>query len=146
MGAGGRLALNVFTYGSLMYPQVWDRVVRGRYRSVSARVSGYRRLAVRDESYPGVVARAGSVVDGRLYFDVSDEDLARLDAFETDEYHRQEVQAQLLEPGGGTVGAQLYVFLRAELLSGQDWDADRFVREQLADFVARHTSRGAATG
>ena len=41
---------NVFTYGSLMYEAVWTRVVRGQYASVRARLAGFRRLAIRDES------------------------------------------------------------------------------------------------
>jgi hypothetical protein len=30
--------LNVFTYGSLMFPEVWNRVVHGRYQLCPARL------------------------------------------------------------------------------------------------------------
>ncbi len=34
---------NVFTYGSLMYPQVWDRVVRGvAHKWAYVMLSGYQ--------------------------------------------------------------------------------------------------------
>jgi gamma-glutamylcyclotransferase (GGCT)/AIG2-like uncharacterized protein YtfP len=131
---------NVFTYGSLMYPQVWDRVVRGRYASAAARLQGYRRLALVSASYPGIVAGDGGSVDGRVYFDVSGDDLARLDAFEADEYRRDTVRVAVQGPGPepAEVDAQAYVFTAREKLADRDWDVERFEREQLPEFVARN--------
>ena len=160
-----RLAVNVFTYGSLMYPQVWDRVVRGRYRSAAATLAGFSRRALIDASYPAAVPDPGGRISGRIYFDVDADDLARLDAFEADEYRRDEVEVEVeaeaeAEAGTGTgVGtpprareatrparAQLYVYLVASRLAPNDWDAARFEREHLADFARRHGAGGGARG
>jgi gamma-glutamylcyclotransferase (GGCT)/AIG2-like uncharacterized protein YtfP len=132
--------MNVFTYGSLMYPQVWDRVVRGRYRGAAALLRGFRRCALRGLAYPGAVPDPGAQVVGRVYFDVDPDDLARLDAFEASEYRREAVIVSLPDaPAAACVPAQLYVYLDSSRLEAQDWDAQRFEREQLAGFVASHT-------
>ena len=132
-------AVNVFTYGSLMYPQVWDRVVRGRYRGAAARLAGYRRHALVGADYPGAVAEPGAQIPGRVYFDVAAHDLARLDAFEAAEYVRDEVDVEVdTDAGPVRVRAQVYVYLVASRLAPQDWDVDRFEREHLADFARRH--------
>jgi len=132
--------MNVFTYGSLMYPQVWDRVVKGRYRGAAALLRGFRRCALRGLTYPGAVPDAGAQVVGRVYFDVDPDDLARLDAFEASEYRREEViVSRPDEPAGACVRAQVYVYLEWSRLDARDWDAQRFEREQLAGFVDSHT-------
>ena len=67
---------NIFTYGSLMFDEVWRQVVSGRYRSEPATLHHHQRHALTGLSYPGVVAAAGVQVAGRLYFDVSDPNVA----------------------------------------------------------------------
>ena len=47
---------HVFAYGSLMYPAVWSRVVRGQYRSQPATVKGFRRVCVDGHEHPALVA------------------------------------------------------------------------------------------
>jgi len=130
--------MNVFTYGSLMYPQVWDRVVRGRYRSAAGLLQGFRRRALRGVSYPGAIPEANAQIAGRVYFDVAAEDLARLDAFEASEYRRDAVFVSLPAEAGRAVPAQVYVYLDASRMDPQDWDAQRFEREHLAGFVDDH--------
>lgn len=135
--------MNVFTYGSLMYPQVWDRVVRGRYRSATARLAGFRRRALIGASYPAAIPDPAALIRGRLYFDVSPDDLVRLDAFEADEYRRDEVDVQVDVDGESVPArAQVYVYLVESRLAPQDWDVARFERDHLADFAHRHGAAG----
>ena len=129
-GAGS----NVFTYGSLMFDAVWDRVVRGRYRSTPATLHGYRRFAVRGQTYPAVVAEPGGVVDGRLWLDVSAADLARLDAFE-EGYVRDDVDVLA---GGSPVRAPVYAFDDRSRVEDRDWDPERFAREHAQGFAEIH--------
>jgi len=145
--------VNVFTYGSLMYEAVWTRVVRGQYASVRARLAGFRRLAIRDESYPAVVPDAQADVLGRLWFGVSPDDVERLDRFEGSEYRRQAVSVAVLpahnDPIGRTLGgrpaepqgpvsAYCYLWLDPARLLAQPWDETTFEREHLAGFAERH--------
>ena len=83
--------MNVFTYGSLMYPRVWELVVSGHYRSLRGTVRGFERRRISGEVYPALVRGAPeSAVEGVLYLDVSAADVAALDRFEGEPYARVE--------------------------------------------------------
>ena len=136
--------VNVFTYGSLMYEAVWTRVVRGQYASSRARLPGFRRLAIRGETYPAVVPDAGGEVLGRLWFDVAPADVECLDRFEGSEYRRE---ALLVTPlpvqAPGPVTAHCYLWLDPARLLAQPWDESSFEREHLAGFALRHGAQAA---
>lgn len=124
------MSFHVFTYGSLMFPEVWQRVVRGNYRSGPARLDGHARFEIAGETYPGMVAAsgAGAGVEGVLYFDVSPADMAALDAFEGAEYRRDVVRVML--ESGETVEAGTYIYLLPQKLSGSPWMPDAFQMER----------------
>jgi gamma-glutamylcyclotransferase (GGCT)/AIG2-like uncharacterized protein YtfP len=132
---------NVFTYGSLMFPAVWQRVVRGTYRSELGTIHGFRRLAVRDKEHPAlVIAKGGAPIEGRVYFDVSDEDIARLDHFETHRYARVSVAVTV---DGKPLAADAYLALNHEELADVDWDVAKFEREGLPKFMDSYVKRHA---
>jgi gamma-glutamylcyclotransferase (GGCT)/AIG2-like uncharacterized protein YtfP len=115
---------NIFTYGSLMFDEVWRQVVSGCYRSDAATLHHHQRHALTGLSYPGVVAMPDIHVAGRLYYEVSAEDMARLDVFEGAEYRREALQVMLA--GGELVSAWTYIWLDAQRLSGQPWRSEAF--------------------
>lgn len=121
----------VFTYGSLMFPPVWDRVVEGRYRRAEAVVEGCQRYEVKAETYPGMVRAAGQSVRGVVYFDVGTRDLAALDAFEGEDYRREALTAILANGERITVSA--YLYLPAERLSARIWEPEGFRMQQFLD-------------
>jgi ABC-type amino acid transport substrate-binding protein/gamma-glutamylcyclotransferase (GGCT)/AIG2-like uncharacterized protein YtfP len=132
--AGSR-ATNVFVYGSLMYDAVWSRLVSRQYQKVSARLSGYRRLKIKDEDYPGLVKGIG-VVRGIVWLGLDDETLARLDRFEADCYER--VTEIVVDDDGNGIQADCYRIkesARSVLLEDADWDEDEFERTGLQRFV-----------
>jgi gamma-glutamylcyclotransferase (GGCT)/AIG2-like uncharacterized protein YtfP len=137
------MAVNVFTYGSLMFEPVWDRVVQGRYRSMAARLFGYVRKKVRGQEYPAVIpGEAPAKVHGVLYLDVAPGDLERLDRFESPLYRRR--QAPLLLPDGSRRPGFFYVF-RAEFrgrLDSEDWDPQEFSRSGIQRFLAGYEGFG----
>lgn len=116
--------MHVFTYGSLMFAPVWERVVRGSYRSARARLDAYARFAVRGQSYPGIVPMSASHVDGLLYFDVAANDLDALDRFEGAEYARTALTVRLED--GVLCEAAAYVYLIRENLASAPWQPERF--------------------
>lgn len=116
--------MHIFTYGSLMFPEVWQRIVRGACRSAPATLAGYRRRIVRNVSYPGMVPDPGESVPGLLYLDVDLQDVQALDRFEGAEYERRDVQVMLTD--GSTMQAQAYVYLHPERLSDLAWQPERF--------------------
>ena len=133
LSLGIAMSLNVFTYGSLMFPEVWGRVVRGNYRSTAACLDGHARFEIVGETYPGMVDRPGNSVDGVLYFDVSPADIAALDAFEGAEYRRDTVRVAL--PSGEMVDAGTYIYLLPQKLSESPWMPEAF---QMARFIGSY--------
>jgi gamma-glutamylcyclotransferase (GGCT)/AIG2-like uncharacterized protein YtfP len=129
------MTCHVFTYGSLMFPQVWQRVVQGAYRSASARLEQYVRLAIAGATYPGMLRRNGSSVDGVVYFDVSPPDIAALDTFEGDEYRREEVLVTL--ETGEMLAAETYIYLLPKKLSQSPWSPETFALEHFIGAYCR---------
>lgn len=134
------MSFHVFTYGSLMFPEVWQRVVRGGYRSVPARLDGHARFEIAGETYPGMVAAPGASVDGVLYFDVSPEDMAALDHFEGSEYRRDTIRVTL--DSGEAVEAGTYIYLLPQKLSGSPWLPDAFQMERFIGSYCREKLGG----
>ncbi len=130
--------MHLFTYGSLMYPPVWNRVVAGRYACCPATLAGYRRLQVRGEAYPALwPGEPGDRVTGVLYFDLQPADLGRLDRFEGEQYEHLRV---ICQTDAGPQEALAYGF-RAHcraLLGTADWDPAWFEREGLKAFIRRY--------
>ena len=82
--------MHVFTYGTLMFPQVWEAVVGREFVSIAGRATGYAIFCVRDAVFPGIVAAGDrDAVSGVVYLDVDQASLARLDLFEDDFYRRE---------------------------------------------------------
>lgn len=129
------MTCHVFTYGSLMFAQVWQRVVRGRYRFEPARLDGYARFAIAGETYPGMVARDGASVAGVLYLDVGQRDLAALDAFEGADYRRDAVR--VAADSGCMRDAQTYLYLLPHRLTAAPWQPDAFQMERFIGTYCR---------
>jgi gamma-glutamylcyclotransferase (GGCT)/AIG2-like uncharacterized protein YtfP len=130
--------MNIFTYGSLMFPSVMKAVTGREFPSRKARVKNYVRFKVKGESYPGLIPLEGTVTEGVLYFNVDALSVGRLDDFEGEMYERMEVQADGLE--GQSFSAHAYV-IRAQCrfrLSSSDWDPERFEANDLREFMARY--------
>jgi hypothetical protein len=137
---------HVFTYGSLMFEPVWVGVVAGRYRSMPAVLQGYRRQRVRGQDYPSLQrlpdgeGRAADPVDGVLYLDVDEADLAALDAFEGADYRRilVPVTPGRAVRGKRTVPASTYLFIADRKDEPGPWDPQHFEREAIARFLREH--------
>lgn len=135
--------MHVFTYGSLMFAQVWQRVVRGTHStrgtrdtrgmfgSEPATLDAYARYAIVGETYPAMVPEYGGHVTGVLYRDLTASDVAALDAFEGSEYRRDNVRVRLAS--GGEVNAGAYIYLLPHKLSGMPWLPEQFRMERFLD-------------
>lgn len=127
---------NLFAYGTLMFPEVWDRVVGGRYRQAAATVRGVRVYRAAGKLYPVMMAGAAEdVARGIVIYDLSAEALAALDEYEASFYERVEVTAVLAD-GSGEVSAQTYLLPAShrQLASGESWDAEAFQRNAMEDY------------
>lgn len=128
--------MNVFTYGSLMYPIVWQQVVGGQYHSSTATIHGFRRVCVRDETYPALIISSGAeALRGRVYFDVCAADIDRLDHFETGSYQRVAIAAAIHDRA---LTAEAYLALNLSCLTAQAWSETAFEQHGLPLFLATY--------
>ena len=125
----------LFVYGSLMAPDIMRRASGHTGEAVPARLDGYFRGTIVDETYPGIVEAVGESVVGLLYPDLGHSAIRRLDEFEGEIYERLAVN---VEVAGGIVVTQAYV-VRSEfrhLLTPAPWTFDAFMRTGYRRFVA----------
>lgn len=133
---------HVFTYGSLMFVPVWTPLVPRPLASVAAVLEDFIREGVRGQRYPGIRRKAGARTPGRLYLNVDDAELARLDEFEGDAYQRESVQVSVATRDGRhlTLPAEVYRFIDPTALDGAPWDPERFARDSAAGFYRDHAT------
>lgn len=58
---------DVFTYGTLQIPEVMHAVVGQSLPWVEGKARGIARFCFTGRIYPGMVAREGSITQGRVY-------------------------------------------------------------------------------
>jgi len=130
---------NIFVYGSLMFDDVWNRIVQHRYEKHAAVLSGYKRLSVKGEGYPGLVKSFNSSVEGVVYFDVTAQDIKRLDRFEGGYYKK--IPVTVTCETGQVVNADVYLFNKRNrrLLNNKQWDPVRFQAHHLRQFITKYS-------
>lgn len=137
----GPEVMNVFVYGTLLVPKIWETVTKtGGLVSREATLAGHEIRCVRDAVYPAIFASpdSGGSIPGRVFFDVPETALRRLDAYEDDFYRREEVHPEI--EGIGKVSAQAYLVSAADvprLLSPQGWSLAWFEKNGLEGFWER---------
>ena len=132
--------VNIFTYGTLMFEEIWSQVTAGEHDRIPAILSGYDRKLARGEVYPVLFPSADiSLVEGFVYIGATDADLEKLDAFEGEYYFRQPAEAVIYE--ATKLPVEVYV-LKEEyysIISHQEWDPVRFKTEGMQLFLNRFT-------
>jgi gamma-glutamylcyclotransferase (GGCT)/AIG2-like uncharacterized protein YtfP len=127
--------VSLFTYGTLILPEVWLAVTGSPAKGVPAVLAEYARYRLRDHGFPGIIQQTGAVTPGILYDGVDAGAMDRLDRFEEDVYVRTEVV--VTDGFGRSRRAQAYVIpqARREVLSSEPWDPERFRREEATAFL-----------
>lgn len=119
-----------FTYGTLMCQEIMDEVCGASFDSCSASLKGFQRFAVRDEQYPGITESSpDQEVIGKLYLNLNEKALARLDSFEGDYYDRRLCSVETEDRQ--QLKAYVYVF-RPQfefLLTDSEWSFEDFLQK-----------------
>lgn len=125
--------MNLFAYGTLMWPAVLQSVIGRRLEGTQAVVQGYQRFRIKNQDYPGLMPSAGDEVVGMLYSDLSASEFHHLDRFEGEEYDRVTVQIN-------GVDAEVYVLAErwCHIADEQIWNPDRMTPERLASFCKEY--------
>ncbi|MEJ2656922.1 MAG: gamma-glutamylcyclotransferase [Desulfobacterales bacterium] len=127
--------MNLFVYGTLMFPSVMYAVTARKFRFIDATLRNYARYTVKGESYPGIIPETSAVTEGIIYFDVDEWSLERLDEFEGDLYRRTSILAETKE--GEIFNADTYA-IKPEYrrsLSSREWNVKEFSQNQLKMFL-----------
>ena len=129
---------NFFAYGSLQLPEVMLAVTGQSIASQPAVLLNYARYRLRDKSFPGIRPEPGAVVDGRVYWRIDRDALARLDSFEDEFYHRETVKIATAD--GKEWAAEAYVMnlVSHSMLLPEPWSLADFKRDKLAAFLLSH--------
>jgi gamma-glutamylcyclotransferase (GGCT)/AIG2-like uncharacterized protein YtfP len=120
--------MHVFTYGSLMFREIWQIVVGREFENVAGMVAGYSVYRVRRGAYPGMIATAPKdEVRGLLYLDVDRESVARLDRFEGRFYERHVLPVLCADGQQRVAGAYVVPQRHSHGLTFESWTAEGFV-------------------
>lgn len=128
--------MHLFTYGTLTFPEVWDRISVGKFPSRPAVLRGYAMYRVKDAVYPGIVrGDSQSEVPGVLYDDLDEDTLFELDTYESSFYERLPVQVVLED--GSEVECHAYIVpdSRRDLLTDELWDKEWFRTHELNHYL-----------
>jgi gamma-glutamylcyclotransferase (GGCT)/AIG2-like uncharacterized protein YtfP len=130
--------MHLFTYGTLMFPAVWQAVVGREFPVQHATLAGYRIARAKGQDFPVMLpAMSSDQVCGLVYFDVDGPALDRLDKFESELYERCAVAPVLA--GGQALECQAYVLpeRHARYASDEPWTAEWFERQALQRYLQR---------
>ncbi len=115
-------ALSIFVFGTLMDPKIRFRVLGRTIPSAWVRpawVMGFVRQPVLGRSYPMLVPRPRGRVRGQVIRNLSPRDLARLDAYEGEEYVRSPIWVWLASRR--KIWARTYLTHHWVKASGKNW-------------------------
>lgn len=107
-----RSPLNVFVYGTLMFPEVAKRVAGIVQAGHRATLGGYRRFEAKTRergNYPAIVPMEDATVEGLIYLNLSPVQLEQLDAFEFVEGQLYSRKTASVEWEGRCFDAEIYV-------------------------------------
>ncbi len=128
--------MHLFTYGTLMFPEVWQRISIGSFPAQPAVLRGYSMYRVKDAVYPGIICgETDSEVRGMLYTDLDEDTLFELDTYESSFYVRLPVRA--ITASGQDLECHAYVVpsSRRDLLTSEPWDAEWFRSHELDRYL-----------
>ncbi|MCB1876483.1 MAG: gamma-glutamylcyclotransferase [Chromatiales bacterium] len=137
---------SLFVYGTLMFPQVLRAVLGGNLAAEPARLTGYRRCALRGAWYPGIVEDRRGQVSGSVYRGINFLQLKRLDTYEGEEYRRVPVSVRLAD--GLDESTWVYVLRgssRRRCLRA-DWDPEQFIEVRMRAYLRRMHALGVTHG
>lgn len=131
--------MHVFTYGTLMFPEVWKAVVGREFEAVEGKAPGFAIFRVVDAVFPGIMkVSSDDSVPGVVYLDVDQGSIHRLDLFEDDFYERQALWVTCDD--GQRRAAEAYVVppQNGHVLTDEIWHRSTFLSSGgLEDFIRR---------
>ena len=128
----------VFTYGSLMFPEVIEIILDRHIASEELRnavLEDHRRTAIPERPYPTGIRASGFCIEGKILGPITQKELECLDAYEESFYVRIPVSVRV---DGKRQDALAYIDGRDPLpFAMSEWDPESFEREHLPSFLKK---------
>lgn len=125
--------MNLFAYGTLMWPEVLEAVTGRRMTGTKAVLEGYTRRRVKGEHYPVVIQSLEDSVEGVLYEGLTEREVQVLDDFEGEAYDRVVHEFN---------GAPAFVYVLSDdwkhIAESLPWNPADFNAEHLAAFCSEY--------
>jgi gamma-glutamylcyclotransferase (GGCT)/AIG2-like uncharacterized protein YtfP len=129
----------LFVYGTLLFPDLVRALIGRVPERTAASVAGWRAAALPGRAYPGLVPAAGATAGGLLLTGLTAAEWQIIDDFENGGYDLTELTLVDGRP------AWVYTWAWAGARTGaedaaplpEDWSADEFAAQHLADYVAQ---------
>ena len=136
--------MHVFTYGTLMFPEIWQAVVGRAFETVDGTAVGFEVFRVRDAVFPGIVAGVGVCsAPGVVYLDVDHELTERLDRFEDDFYERRAISVDCDDGRRRIAEAYIVPPANRSVLTSEPWSRESFrASGGLEEFISRFAGFG----
>jgi gamma-glutamylcyclotransferase (GGCT)/AIG2-like uncharacterized protein YtfP len=130
--------MHVFTYGTLMFQEVWRSVAGRDFPAIAGTARGYAIYRVQDAVFPGIVeTTANDYVEGVVYLDVDEDAVDRLDRFEDEFYVRQSLAVECEDGASRTADAYVVPEKNRSVLTAEPWRRDAFVASGGLDHFIR---------
>lgn len=126
--------MDIFVYGTLRDRGVREAVLGHPVAmTIAARKPDYAQRLVKGRSFPMLKPRAGSVAEGLILCDLSEDDIAALDAFEGETYRRR--ASSVVDDDGKQ--RQVYIYEEtAGYEDGGAFDLDDWAHRLRDDFIS----------
>lgn len=130
-----RSDLSLFTYGTLVVPEVLLAVTGKSFPSTPGVLEGYSAFLVEGECFPAVAPTSGGATPGVIHLGLDKATLKYLDRFEGKLYERKRVAVR--SETLGLMSAETYVIAKdaAGKLTKKPWDVESFRDEHLEEWL-----------
>jgi gamma-glutamylcyclotransferase (GGCT)/AIG2-like uncharacterized protein YtfP len=125
----------LFTYGTLLFPEVLHALIRRVPQSHNASARGWRVAALKNRTYPGLVPAPGEIAHGRLLTGLTKNEWHLLDNFEDRKYELRQIT--LLDGQKGLA----YAWVDETETCTNTWDIQNFALTHLPTYVTRCAAR-----
>ena len=126
---------HLFVYGSLLFPELTEKLTGKTFKSVVAILSGFKRFALKGCDYPAIIPKNSSDVEGLLLLNVDEESMKILTFFEGGEYKKQDV---VVTSEKKKYTATAFVWAKSELYPEDfDWDLNTFRKASLQFYLEK---------
>ena len=127
----------LFCYGTLMVPEIINRVVqRSVQPGIPAELENFGCFKVRQQSFPGIRPTNGKTTRGMLYQELTTADIEHLDRYEGYLYSRERVRVST-STNDHTVWCYLIKPEYYPELLQEMWDYQHFLNVDLANLNRR---------